>query len=365
MDGRRAHVIDGAVLLARRTWLAGVATLAWLEGCRKIAPLGVSPVSRAFYYWRTTFRLSAVESEALGRLGVSRLYVRALDVDAEGTGPPQPVARLGVPAASTFGGEIVPVAFLRARALAGTRGDTTGVKVLGASLWDELRRTADVFGQSPREVQLDCDWTLPTRDAFFALCAEVANRAAAGGCHLSTTIRLHQVKHRERTGVPPAARGMLMFYNMGALDADATSEAIFDAAKAAPYLARVASYPLPLDVALPLWSWVVQVRGDRVVGLLQHTGEAELRRQPWLAAAEGRRFIAREHGFLAGVMVREGDALDLEGGDAAQSLAAASLLAPHLTRSGRPRTVSLFDLSEKNLARHDLSSLDRLYSSLG
>jgi len=64
-------------------------------------------------------------------------------------------------------------------------------------------------------------------------------------------------------------------------------------------------------------------------------------------------------------MVREGDALDLEGGDAAQSLAAASLLAPHLTRSGRPRTVSLFDLSEKNLARHDLSSLDRLYSSLG
>jgi hypothetical protein len=29
---------------------------------------------RAFYYWRTTLRLSHVEEEALSRLGVSRLY---------------------------------------------------------------------------------------------------------------------------------------------------------------------------------------------------------------------------------------------------------------------------------------------------
>jgi hypothetical protein len=239
------------------------------------------------------------------------------------------------------------------------------VKTWAASLWDELRRCGENFGQAPREVQLDCDWTLRTRDAFFALCEEVAHRASAVGCHVSTTIRLHQVKHREQTGVPPAARGMLMFYNMGTLDADATSQAIFDATKAAPYLDRLSTYPLALDVALPIWSWVVQARGDRVVGLLQHTDETDLRRQSWLAAGEGRRFIARAHGFLDGVMVREGDALDVEGGDAAQSLAAASSLAPHLTRGTRPRTVSLFDLSEKNLARHDLSSLDHLYTRLG
>jgi hypothetical protein len=71
------------------------------------------------------------------------------------------------------------------------------------------------------------------------------------------------VKYRERTGVPPVDRGMLMFYNMGRFSADPEARAIFDLESARRYLARISSYPLPLDLALPMWSWTVAPRSLR------------------------------------------------------------------------------------------------------
>jgi hypothetical protein len=127
-----------------------------------------------------------------------------------------------------------------------------------------------------RELQIDCDWTDLTRAAFFDFVTELRVLVHREGALLSATIRLHQVKYRERTGVPPVDRGMLMFYNMGGITADADTRSIFDRARAESYLARLPEYPLPLDAALPIWSWTVHTRGDRVVGLLQSTDPAEL-----------------------------------------------------------------------------------------
>src|SRR5688572_20747218 len=67
------------------------------------------PVERAFYFWRTTFELSPAERNALADARVTKLYVRAFDLDETG----QVVGRLTVVDRPPAGIEIVPVVFLR------------------------------------------------------------------------------------------------------------------------------------------------------------------------------------------------------------------------------------------------------------
>jgi hypothetical protein len=160
---------------------------------------------------------------------------------------------------------------------------------------------------------------------------------------------------------------MLMFYNMGKFSADPDARAIFDAAAAERYLARLADYPLPLDLALPIWSWTVQVRDGIVVGLLQHTDPATLDAAAFLTRGDDGRYLATRTTFLDGALIREGDELKTEVTGPDETAAAAALVDPHLpalSPQAQPRTVTLFDLSERNLRRHDARSLDRVFRAV-
>jgi hypothetical protein len=330
-----------------------------------------SPARRAFYYWRSTLALSPREAQVLNTLQASRLYLRLFDVDmGDADASPRPVAPLvagasasGAPALPP-GVEPVPVIFIRERVLG--RLDLDGTRHLADNIWQDVaaRMARLAPGAGVRELQIDCDWTEATRARYFALLDRLAERARPSGAALSATIRLHQIKFRERTGVPPVARGMLMFYNMGSIQADPDSQAIFDADRASAYLARLSDYPLPLDVALPIYSWVRHVRGDRVVGLMQDTDLADLRSQPWLRSAGGRRFEVTETAFLDGVLLRRGDFLDAEDSTPATTRAAGALLAPRLAAANGGRTIALFHLSDKNLAHYEAPELERVFSSL-
>ena len=354
-----------------RRWIVGMRGVALtllacvtLGACAEPSPAPAPgpPARRAFYYWRTTFQLSAAETRALADLHVARLYVRAFDVvwDDEAHVAAQ-VGPLVVPAGAAVpaGVEIVPVVFVRAGIF--THLDDAGTAAAARATWAGIQRRAAALGVTPREVQLDCDWTDSTRAGYFAFLR--ALRAEAGPIALTATIRLHQVKYRERTGVPPVDRGTLMFYNMGTFSADPEARSIFDARSASRYLARIPSYPLPLDVALPIWSWTVQLRDGAVVGLLQSTDPDELPALPFVAPAGPDRFVVTRTTYLHGTLLREGDTLKIEVTGVAEAQAAADLVAPALVPDPS-RTVILFDLSERNLTRHAVASLSQLYDAV-
>ena len=314
-----------------------------LVGCASTREPGPTP-ARAFYFWRTVLALSDAERAAL--TGVSRLYVRMFDVGADG-------ALLGkITGTAPSGLDIVPVVFLANDVFKHPPPE------LAATVYTEMMARARALGATPQELQLDCDWSDATRDAYFAFLTELHRLA---NLPLSATIRLHQVKYRERTGVPPVQRGMLMFYNMGKFSADPTMRAIFDEASARKYLGRVDEYPLVLDVALPIWSWVVHLRVDRVVGLLQSTDPDEIAALDFAQRGAPDRYTVTRSAFLHGTLLRDGDVLKIEVTTPADTLAAAGMLGPHLPIA--PRTVTLFDLSERNLARH-AGSLDREFRAL-
>ncbi|MBS2025348.1 MAG: hypothetical protein JST92_23350 [Deltaproteobacteria bacterium] len=324
------------------------------------------PSQRAFYVWRTTLSLSERERASLHALHAGRLYLRVFDVDHDPASMlgPQTIAKVALAEGLALppGADLVPVVFLRERlfrAMTAARAQTLAAEVL-----KQTREAIAPLHAQPHELQLDCDWTDMTREAYFAFLNALTPLAREAGMTLSATIRLHQIKFRERTGVPPVARGMLMFYGMGRAGPSDTDRGIFDAGLAAQYLSRLPEYPLPLDVALPIWSWVVQVRDDRPLALLQALDPAQLASMPKLEARGDHRYLVREDTFVDGVFLRAGDALKVESPSSAEVLEAARLLAPHLPPRKSGRAVALFDLSERNLARHDDDSLGKLFDAV-
>ena len=331
-------------------------------GCRR-HEIASPPARRAFYYWRTTFALTPTEQQAVHDLHVERIYVRVFDLAWKDAalatlGP----VTLGAGAQVPAGVEIVPVVYLKAEVFAHLTA--AQLPEVARDVWSHVQDRANVLGTSVHELQVDCDWTDTTRDGFFGF---VRALKAVAHVPMSSTIRLHQVKYRERTGVPPVERGMLMFYNMGTFSADPDARMIFDAASAAKYLARMDDYPLPLDLALPIWSWTVHTRDGLVVGLLQSTDPAELPALDFVRADGAAQFVVTRDAFLHGELLREGDVLKIEVTGPTEAEAAAAMIAPHLAATpaaGPPRTISLFDLSERNLTRHDTQHLDDIFRAV-
>ena len=356
--------------MGRRRFTRAVAVAAAVTVAALVAPAGCGkgardhgpPPERAFYYWRTTLGLTTVEQHALGELGVTRLYLRVFDVewraDQDGPATMGPI-HLGDVAPALGDLEVVPVVYLRSDVF--THLPAARTAELAAWTWREVGRRAAELGFTVRELQLDCDWTDSTRDRFFAFVRELDALVQPERVTLSATIRLHQIKYRERTGVPPVARGMLMFYNMGKFSPDPEARAIFDEDAARRYLARIDEYPLPLDAALPIWSWTIHLRDDVVEGLLQSTDPDELADLDFVRPAGAARYVVTRTAFLHGTLLREGDLLKVEVTGPRETQAAATMLATRLAPGRTPRTIALFDLSERNLHRHGLDDLDHVF----
>ena len=146
---------------------------------------------------------------------------------------------------------------------------------------------------------------------------------------------------------------MLMFYNMGKFSADPDARAIFDAdeRREVPRADRrvpAAARRRAADLVVGRCTSATTASSD----LLQSTDPDELAgaRLPARATATG--FVATRTAFLHGALLREGDVLKVEVTGPAEALAAADMIAPHLPPVESPRTVTLFDLSERNLTRH-------------
>ncbi|GAA0890653.1 hypothetical protein GCM10009122_03320 [Fulvivirga kasyanovii] len=144
--------------------------------------------------------------------------------------------------------DIVPVVFITNRSFKGHIDlDRLSEQIVG--LVDEI--SLHHFGRKLKTIQLDCDWSETTRDKYFELI-----RMLSRDLDVVPTIRLHQIKYKDKTGVPPTKTGVLMLYNMGNLK-DEQQNSIIQSDIVDDYIHNTTTYPLKLDVALPLFSQTV------------------------------------------------------------------------------------------------------------
>lgn len=324
-------------------------------------------VTRGFYYWKSTMHFTASEMHALDTLQVKKLYLKFFDVAWD------PVAQNALPLAkvqvtgpasrwlSDHAIAIIPTVFITNECMQRIAPDkltdlANNLHALLQSMAQQLPATLQI-----PEIQLDCDWTATSQQNYFALLKALQQLPFFQQKQVSATIRLYQCKYKEKTGIPPVGRGLLMCYNMGNLKNPDTHNSILEADELDKYIANLQHYPLPLDVAFPLFDWKVLYRDNAWKGLIQGLPDSALQR-PGIAQQAGNRFTMMTDTTLQGYSLKKGDMIRQEDATFAEVIRSARLLRSKLVT---PQvTVALYHLDSITLHKYSTNELETMFSSM-
>lgn len=316
-------------------------------------------IEPSFYYWKSVLGLSNFEKQKLNSLHVKTIYLKFFDVDWDGEGKkPMPVAKLQASNYKLQGGiAIIPTVFITNACI--QKIDSMQTEKLAENIFSLIMeiKQANGFDSIP-EIQIDCDWTVASRERYFQLLNNIKNKTE--GTKLSCTIRLHQVKYISKSGIPPVDRGLLMCYNMGNLKDPATKNSILETEELKKYIDNLSNYPLPLDVALPLFDWKVLYRNNFYTGLIQNLPETAFDNS--FSKNSGNRYQIIKDTVLAGYDLRKGDMIRNEQSDIKEVLATANEIGKQLKNT--QLRVSLYHLDSVILSKYSTHDLESIYNSL-
>ena len=314
----------------------------------------------SIYHWKTTFDLNESELAFLENNEVHRIYVRLFDVDVDSSPLNDyigavPVGTTSFKYAVPDTMEVVPAVFITTRAIMSLSGDKDTPHSLAEKIYTRVRKMASYnrLG-SVNEIQLDCDWTASTQEAFFELCQEIKQLAEKEDIIVSATIRLHQL----RLAAPPVERGVLMVYNTGAIRRPGTKNSILEVEDVESYMTKdAASYRLPLDFAYPVFGWGVLFRGGAYQGILHHTDYSDSR---YFADNGDGTFRVKKDYLLEGHSLWAGDVVRLEYPSPETVKTVAALISS--TFKNRPHSTILYHLDLQNLSRFSENEISSIYS---
>jgi len=320
-------------------------------GCRRTS------VDRSFYYWKTRFYLSNQERDYLSNLKIKKLYIRFFDIEYDEISKnPMPVGTIRFANKVPEGIEVIPVVYLTNKALQKTADGS--IEVLTANLYQLVKSLAAQNAIKFTELQMDCDWSETTRTKYFRLLKLL--KAELKNCKLTATIRLHQIKYNKITGVPPVDRGMLMFYNMGKISAKENQNSIFDKNDAAKYVSYIKKYSLPVDVALPLFSWGIHIREHKPVELLNNLTSDDFSNNANFTQ-NGQSYMASQSFFFRGFYFMKNDMVKIEEISPDLCQDAANMVAKELSSSSR--SIALFNLDSLTLSRYEKKNIEKIYNT--
>jgi hypothetical protein len=314
--------------------------------CKKNQPQEITP---AFYLWQTEPTLTQAKKNYLDSLNCQKLYLKYLDLGLNAaTQKVEPLAHLNITSATDFAGRtIVPTVFITNESFKIANNEQE-IDFLAKKTAQAIVQLNELLPQnSITEIQFDCDWTQTTREAYFLFLKKIKNYLPEK-TFLSATIRLHQYKFPTKTGVPPVKRGMLMFYNTGDVTDISTENSIFDPKDVQKYLIGAPkNYPLPLDIALPLFSWAIIYREDIFWKIIANPILSEFQVNPTLQKKSENGYEVTKATLLEGHYLRPSDFIKIETMTHENLLIAAKLAKK--VRLSDNATLAFFQLDEQVL----------------
>ncbi len=258
----------------------------------------------SFYHWGSEWNPNPTELELLqqtSNFSSGRIYLHLFDLKII-DGKVQKVSTVEMQKPFPEGYCAVPVVYIENKVFE-TPDDSLSIKV-----YEVISRMMKQQNFCVDELQIDCDWSEKTKDAYFLFLKKLKEIT---GWKITATIRLHQVKFPDRTGIPPVDRGVLMYYNMGKITGD-NRNSILDNQIGEQYLDEFDKYPLPLDLALPCYHWWIQLRDGVPIELITKWKVEPSENTELFESVNENFYKVKKGGFYAGCYLKEGDILKLE-----------------------------------------------------
>jgi len=269
-------------------------------------------VNRSFYHWKQSFKMEAADSEYITNLGLKTLYVRFFDIVWQPPTGAVPTAIIDFESKVAQNLSLIPCIYIENKVFQQVQAKDK-VEELAQKSVAKIRSLLKKSGKTAiAEVQLDCDWTKSTQLAYFHFL-DSFKKQWKDELILSATIRLHQIKYAQKTGVPPVDKGMLMYYNMGKIKDLNTPNSILDNQIGRQYISSKTDYQLPLDMALPIFEWGVWFRGDKFAGIFNDLNSLKLKEMGDFKHLEKGVFMLEQDTVVGNRYLRSGDIIRLEG----------------------------------------------------
>ncbi|MEO0474270.1 MAG: hypothetical protein AAF206_31975, partial [Bacteroidota bacterium] len=205
-------------------------------------------VVRSFFHWQSTEGFYNKETEYLDTLQIERVYVRYFEVDWDSRRKRALPLRTITESSDHQSREVVPHIAISERCMA--QIPDRKVPELAVQVHDRLARLTE--GQQFSEILIDCPWTEGSRDNYFAFLDTLASMFDPA---LSFSVSMHpyHVQQSAILGVPEVDRAMLMLFEYPAPVEEAGSVSILPEERLRNQLQNLPQYPLPVDLALPVF----------------------------------------------------------------------------------------------------------------
>lgn len=298
-------------------------------------------------------KFSQRERETLKENNVHKLYIRYFDIGLHPENEePFPISKVHF-AEKLNEFEIVPVVFIQNKVMLKANVDIEDLAERTYHLINDINGKNQI---SCSEVQIDCDWTLKSKDHYlkFIECFKKLSKKK-----LSATIRLHQVKYFEKTKIPNVDSGVLMFYNMGNIAPDSLNS-IYSRKISERYLKSLKKYPLHLDFALPIYSWAIHIRNQKVLGLRSKLNLSELKKDKNFEQINATFFKVRQSNYKNGVFYEEDDLLKIEAISSSDLVEMAKDLNENSVQ--KPNEIIFYDLDEFNINNYEKNIFEQVVS---
>lgn len=254
------------------------------------------PRDYTYYYWKTNLALNSAEKTALQNAKVPLLYTRFFDVDKIG-GKFQPVGVITKDASFQTDKKIVPVVFIKNEVLLNIKDEE--IKFLAESINNLImKKSAALKLNLNNEIQIDCDWTAGTKEDYFKFLETLKQISQK---KITCTLRLHQVKDKEATGIPPVEKVYLMCYATSSPLENSEKNSILDGPTLKNYLSGLKDYPLKMDIALPIYSWGIVTNFKNKHKLLNALTIEDLEKNPNFIKVSENNYRVTNEGFYFGM----------------------------------------------------------------
>ena len=219
----------------------------------------VNHVEFSLYYWKNNASLTEKQNKILNSNQFKYIYIKICDFKWS-----ESKQKIETPTISNIidtKKDIIPVFFIENKVFKKMNGNDFFVVF-------EKKIKNLPYLKDKKRIQIDCDWTIQTKENYFIFLKKLQHK----GYKTEATIRLHQIKHADITGIPDVETGVLMIYNLTQPNIFDQENSIYNYDLAISYIQnKIDKYPLQLKAALPAFSWGVHFKYKKIKRLINNT----------------------------------------------------------------------------------------------